>query len=177
MAEEKETKELMVEREVDLSKFDKPTEMLGLKVYLNLGEDRTIRRVNDIFQQRFSKDSVTLRTLFNWSIKNNWVDRADKFDQEQYEALMKLELKRAMKSKINMVTICRALLLRFGMRLKGEGDYKPNMKDAELAYKIMKQELGEGLPEWDKVREINLTAIFQQIFKNEKEEKDGKMDS
>ena len=168
MAEEKEekvNKDLTVIRDINLKEFNEPTEMLGLKVFLNLGEGRRLKNVFNAFRFRFGEASVTLRTIENWSSKNGWIVKADKFDQDQYEQLMKAELKKAMKSKINVVTICRALILRFGKRLQIGGGYEPNAKDFELAYKMMKQELGEGLPEWGDVKKINLIAVFQQIIK------------
>ena len=136
-------------------------------MYLALGPDRSLRKLIEKWKQDKNITGTALSTLARWSKDNNWVEKADKFDKEEHEQLMKLTLKKGLKSKINMINICRALLIKFGENIKTGGDYVPTMKDAEMAYKILKIELGEGLPDWEKVKVINLTAIFQQIFKNE----------
>jgi hypothetical protein len=158
---------------------NKVTEMEAFEVYLSMGVERSQKKLWELLGER----SVALRTIESWSAKNGWVEKADEYDKRMYEETMKLVLKRAMRTKADAVEICRAVMSRFSKLLLGENkivgydksgtpltilkQYDPTMADMERAYRIVKQELGEGLPDWEGVKEINLTQIFQQIINEE----------
>lgn len=154
--------------------IQKVTEPEAFEIYLSMGVERSLAKVWELLGAR----SVALRTLEDWSSKNNWVIRCDEYDKKMHDEIMKIVLKKAVRSKADVVEICRAVLARFSQRLLGEEiavatksgiqkvmeRYNPDMADAERAYNIIKREIGEGLPEWGDIKEINLTQIFQQII-------------
>lgn len=161
----------------------KVTEPEAFQVYLEMGVERSIPKL----QQLFSGRSVSLRTLWEWSRRNNWVVRADEWDRLRHEEIYKLALKNAIKVKSDVLDICRAVIGTFVMELKGEkfeittqeinkdGKVKtkkkeylrrfhPLFEDVKIAYDIIKQELGEGLSEWESKKSINLLQVIQQIY-------------
>lgn len=161
----------------------KITEPEAFQLYLEMGVGRSHIKLQEILGER----SVALRTIGEWSSKYNWVDRADQYDRSRHDEIMKIALKKAVKSKVDILTICQSVLGGFSRELIGEeviikktdragnttekvvmNRYHPDMADVERAYKIIKEEIGEGLPDFGELKEINLTAIFQQIFKNAK---------
>ena len=165
----------------------------AFQLYLQMGVERSHTRLQELLGDR----SVALRTIAEWSSKYNWVAKADEYDKKEHDFRMKLALKQAMKSKVNMLAICQSVLGRFSQELIGEKivierqdkwggitkrtvlkRYHPDMGDAEKAYNIIKRELGEGLPDWGAVKELNLTQIFQQIINNaEKNDQSNPVDS
>lgn len=167
----------------------KVTEPEAFQMYLEMGYDRSQRKLYDLLLQNFGDNVVSLRTIEEWSVKYNWVEKADELDKKIHDETMALALKKAMRSKADILTLCQALFGRFATRLKGDeititkrkrdgtieerkilDAYRPNMSDIEKAYRIIKEEIGEGLPDWTGKKEINLTQVFQQIINNSKEE-------
>lgn len=170
----------------------KITETEAFRMYLELGMERSVQKVMESAGER----RVSLTTGYEWSKKNNWVEKAEEFDKAHHDEIMKLALKKAVRSKSEILAICQSVLGQFAKELAGEkiilrktdkqgnvteeikmNKYHPNMADVEKAYKIIKQEIGEGLPEWNEAKTLNLTAIFQQIFKNAKPEQSNDMDT
>lgn len=152
----------------------KATEPEAFELYLSMGVERS----QDKLWRALGNSAPSLRTLQVWSSKYNWMTKVDEYDKKIHEEIMRIALKKAIRSKADVIEICRAVLARFSQRLLGEEreiytvagikkvmeKYNPDMADAERAYKIIKQEIGEGLPDWTGVKEINLTQIFQQII-------------
>jgi hypothetical protein len=163
--------------------INKITEPEVFKMYLELGMERSLVKLSKLL----NTSDVKYFQLVYWSRTNKWVLKAEEYDKKLHEQAMQLALKNALKSKIDILRICQKVFNRFEQVLEGDklvltkrkkdgtveeeikiNRYSPNMFDVERAYNIVKTELGEGLPEWEKVKEINLTAIFQQIFNQKK---------
>lgn len=159
----------------------KVTEPEAFQLYLEMGVERSLSKLRDLLGNR----SVASRTMEEWSRLNKWVIKSDEFDKKQHDEIFKQALKKSVRSKSDILMICQAVLGQFAVDLKGEqiiikrkdkdgkemeeikiNRYHPSMTDVEKAYRIIKEEIGEGLPEFSALKEINLTAVFQQIFKN-----------
>jgi len=161
----------------------KINELEAYQLYLDMGVDRSLEKLVQTYSSTIP--SINISNLKYWCRVKGWVSKADDFDKREHDEVFKIALKKSVKSKVNILTLCQTVLSRFGQELVGEkviikrkdvngndieeirmNRYHPDMSDVERAYKIIKQELGEGLSEWDNTKEINLTAVFQQIFKN-----------
>jgi len=158
----------------------KVTEPEAFQTYLEMGVDRSIEKVQEVFRER----SVSLRWLYEWSSRNHWVEKADNHDKEVHDALMRVALKKVVRSKIDILTICQAVFGQFAVELKGEeiiikrkdkdGNeikevkirrYHPDMSDVERAYRIIKEEIGEGLPDFSQLREVNFIKNEFNLYK------------
>lgn len=145
--------------------------------YLALGTDRSLAKLKEKWDQDKTIVVPALSTFKRWSKDGNWVEESDHYDKIEHKAMMKAVLKKAVKSKVEMVRICRGVLVKFGEQLK-DPLYRVNMRDTKEAYAILKLELGEGMPEWGDDMKIDLIAVFEEIIdrgnaRRAKEKKDA----
>ena len=159
------------------------TETDAFKLYLEMGIERSLAKLNQSVSNSYP--ALTLNKLKQWSKTYGWVEKADQYDRDAHEQAMKVALKQAMVTKIDMLTICRTTLLNYAKDLKGNeviirktdkkgnvteeikvNKYHPSTHDAVEVYRVIKEELGEGLPDFQAVKEINLTQVIQYIIKN-----------
>ncbi len=101
-----------------------------------------------------------LRTLEDWRARYNWVARAEAIHQAAKEQAVKQEIENLAMSKKEILSITRAVMIRFGQQLMDKAQGKITAIDFEKAWKIQRIEL--GLP----------TEIGKQSVTTEDEYKD-----
>ena len=144
--------------------------------YFGMGLSRSLRKLHKHYFSSSPEKSPSIDTLKSWSRKFNWQERIDRLDKDLHRRLLKIAMKKVAKSKIDLVNACINVIEKFNQEIK-ENQFQPRMIDVEKAYKIIEKEMGRELDQYGGKNKINLTEVFQEIFRQEREKKQGKSEN
>ena len=104
--------------------------------------DPSIQKLHQTWAEyvpKFQKPSF--RTLKSWSAKYRWVERSQAIHQAAKDEAVKKAVEQLTISKVEILTITRALMIRYGQQLKDNAQGKITMLDFEKAWEIQRIEL------------------------------------
>lgn len=89
---------------------------------------------------KFKKPSF--KTLKSWSAKYQWVERSEAIHRAAKEEAVKRTIEQLTMSKVEILTITRAIMIKFGQQLRNSAQGEITMADFEKAWEIQRIELG-----------------------------------
>lgn len=82
------------------------------------------------------------KTLKSWSAKYLWMERSQAIHQAAKEEAVKKAIEQLTMSKVEILTITRAIMIQFGQQLRDNTQGEITMADFEKAWEIQRIELG-----------------------------------
>ncbi len=112
---------------------------------------------------KFKKPSF--KTLKSWSAKYQWVERSQAIHQAAKEEAVKKAIEQLAISKMEILTITRAIMIKFGQQLRENPQGEITMADFEKAWEIQRIEL--GLPTEIGSHEVTVKDRYEGVSNEE----------
>lgn len=105
------------------------------------------------------------KTLKSWSAKYQWVERSEAIHQAAKEEALKRTVEQLTISKVEILTITRAIMIKFGQQLRDNTQGEIAMADFEKAWEIQRLEL--GLPTEIETHEVTVKDRYEGVSDHE----------
>lgn len=114
----------------------------ALLVYSSM-PDPSLQKLHQTWEKYVPKiKRPALRTLKEWCRKYQWVARAEAIHEVAKEEAVRKAVEQLTTSKTEILAITRAVMIRYGQKLKDDAQGKITMLDFEKAWKIQRLEFG-----------------------------------
>jgi len=138
--------------------------------YWGLGGDRSLERLyrewTKLLPNLNRPRSIT--TLKNWSSKFRWQEEMEKMDDDANKNLFDEAKNVARESRIDILKVFRAVVLRFATQLKNNPGKEINSSDVATFWKMVRVEM--GLPAEQSKMEISEAKTLDDLLKEDEED-------
>ena len=150
----------MTAKTIQKFKPESPLQKRAFLTYFNMGEKRSLRRLQRELGKSGTKISDT--SIAKWSGIYKWVERVNKMDREVYDKTEELAIKNAIIPKSKILEVVKTTMEKYLDAIMS-GKVVPTAKDFKQMWEIARVELGldKGLAD---ERVPSFTKIDQKVL-------------
>lgn len=131
----------MTETKALVKSKETPKQRGAFLAYFDLGGERSLDKLHQIFTEQAPKTAITLRTLKEWSRKFRWVDKVEVMDIEAADKAEKMAVKKATMKKSQILSFTKNVMIKCNEALL-DGTIVPTPNDFRRMWEIYRKEMG-----------------------------------